>query len=212
MIKETKEPVIFTPDNEPYLGLSTLLAFDKSISAIMEVNSIIAPSTHSIDPNKLQQAAIQIIPSSISLALSIRELIRQGYLYGAMVMLRPFIERVVTMQYLVRFTNKLDLWHQGWTYNKRPSLNKMINELWGDKFPDAPIAITQSLNSLTHGDPQSASWNLVVSKAGSPAYAVSKITNKPDLCNSVALDAATWLNILMVLMLDIFSDELNKNK
>ncbi len=212
MNNDPESPIIFTPDNEPYLGQQTLLAFDKSISAILEVNLVIAPVTHSIELNKLQQAASQIIPSSISLYLSIRELIRQGYLYGALVMLRPFIERVVTMQYLAKFTEKLELWHDGWPHNKRPSLNKMIDELWGDKFPDAPAALTRSLNSLTHGDPQSSSWNLVLSETGNPGYAVSKITNSPDLCDSVALDAATWLNNLMVLMLEIFSEELKKTK
>ncbi|MEQ8426813.1 MAG: hypothetical protein RLT87_09945 [Gammaproteobacteria bacterium] len=210
-MKDSKKPTIFTPDNEPYLGEKSLLAFDKSISAILEVNYVIAPATHNIKLNELQLAASQIIPSAISLSLSIRELIRQGYLYGALVMLRPFIERVVTMQYLSTFNEKLELWHDGWLHNKRPSLNKMINELWGDKFPDAPTALTKSLNSLMHGDPHSSSWNLVTSKTGDPAYAVSKITNKPELCNSVALDAATWLNNLMVLMLEIFSNEFKKS-
>lgn len=79
-------PTIFTPDNEPYLGRKTLHVFDKTIVACLKANSKIASKTHVADKSRLQLAACQIIPSGISLALSTRELVRQGYLYGALVL------------------------------------------------------------------------------------------------------------------------------
>jgi hypothetical protein len=38
---------------------------------------------------------LRSFPQGISLALSIRELIRQGYLFAALVLVRPLIERAV---------------------------------------------------------------------------------------------------------------------
>jgi hypothetical protein len=41
-----------------------------------------------------------LVPQTITLALSIRELLRQGYLFGAKVLVRPVTERAVTILYL----------------------------------------------------------------------------------------------------------------
>ena len=43
---ENRVSVTFTPENEPYLGRRTLLAFDKLIVSCLAVNTIIAPQTH----------------------------------------------------------------------------------------------------------------------------------------------------------------------
>ena len=99
--------LIFTPDNEPYLGLETLQAFDNAIVACLKLNSQIAPLTHDIQQNDIQRAACQLIPAGINLALSLRELLRQGYLYGAAVMIRPLAERAVTILYLKHYPDKL---------------------------------------------------------------------------------------------------------
>ncbi len=39
-------PVVFTPDNEPYLGRNLLLHFDQIISSAMEQNAVTAPTSH----------------------------------------------------------------------------------------------------------------------------------------------------------------------
>ena len=75
--------VIFTPDNEPYLGREMLFHFDNAICASLDQSGKIATKTHSLHRTDMQDAACQLIPQSISIALSIRELIRQGYLFGA---------------------------------------------------------------------------------------------------------------------------------
>jgi hypothetical protein len=74
--------VIFTPDNEPYLGRELLHHFDNTICACLEQNAEIAPRTHGLDKTDLQAAACQLIPQSISVALSIRELIRKAIYLG----------------------------------------------------------------------------------------------------------------------------------
>ena len=86
---------IYTPDNEPYLGRVSVFGFDNQISFTLYVNGFIAGYTraHHSELSPLQTAAAQIIPQGISLALSVRELIRQGYLFGALVLVRPLIER-----------------------------------------------------------------------------------------------------------------------
>ena len=191
---------VFTPSNEPYLGRQPLFAFDELISATLNLNQHVAPMTHAGSMTDLQRALSQLIPAALSISLSIRELIRQGYLYGALVLLRPLAERTVSALYLQKVPDAIDLWHAGWIHGKRPGFSKMVKELWGDLHPDAGKAITTSLNSLVHGDPQSSEWNLIIGSSGTPAYSVSKILDRPDICDHVALEAMTYLAELTGLM------------
>src|SRR5690348_9488010 len=107
-------PIIFTPENEPYLGRESVHTFDNLICACMEANARIAPLTLKIKKTGLQEAACQLIPQGISLALSIRELVRQGYLYGASVLLRPLIERIAILRYLQAKPDEIGKWERGW--------------------------------------------------------------------------------------------------
>ena len=194
------DQAIFTPSNEPYLGRQPLFAFDELIAATLNLNQHVAPVTRAGPMTDLQRALCQLVPAALSISLSIRELIRQGYLYGALVLLRPLAERTVSALYLQKVPAALDLWHAGWIHGKRPGFGKMVRELWGDLHPDADKAITASLNSLVHGDPQSSEWNLIFGSSGAPAYAVSKILDRPDICDHVALEAMTYLAGLTGLM------------
>ena len=101
--KTPKIKVTYSPEDEPYLGLESLLHFDKVIISCLEANAKIAPYTHTINSKSdLQLALSQIIPQAISIALSIRELIRQGYLFGAFVLIRPLAERSITALFLMK--------------------------------------------------------------------------------------------------------------
>jgi hypothetical protein len=82
------EPV-YLPHNEPYLGQPHLLAFDQAIPDAMRANLEVARRTFVKPLSSLQIAATEIIPQDISIALSIRELIRQAYLYSAAILIRP---------------------------------------------------------------------------------------------------------------------------
>jgi hypothetical protein len=197
---------IYTPYNEPYLGRQTLHAFDELIIVCLKTNSKIAPLTYKIEKTDLQSAGCQVIPQGISIVLSIRELIRQGYLFGALVLMRPLIERVVTVMYLHQNPEKIDIWKRGWVYKERPKLAEMLNSIGGTEFPGVGREITNSLNSLTHGDPDSADWNLVEIGNGAVGYGVSKIIDNPNLCDKICLDAVGWLANLLGMMCALFPE------
>ena len=74
------EATTYDPSNEPYLGRQSVFHFDNMISVAMEASAPIAAYTHQANLSRLQKAATEIIPHGFSLALSIRELVRQGYL------------------------------------------------------------------------------------------------------------------------------------
>jgi hypothetical protein len=90
-------PVVFTPGNEPYLGRELLFHFDQLISSAMEQNASTAPRSHGRVLSDHQNMACQVIAQALSIALSIRELIRQGYLFGAHVLLRALVERAAIL-------------------------------------------------------------------------------------------------------------------
>jgi hypothetical protein len=92
--------VVFTPDNEPYLGLKSLYVLDVLISAALKENSRIAPKSQTTSLSEHQKMASQVIPQALSIALSIRELIRQGYLFGGHVLVRSLAERSTILLYL----------------------------------------------------------------------------------------------------------------
>jgi hypothetical protein len=72
-------PIVFTPENEPYLGRNLLCHFDQIISSAMEQNSVTAPSSHGRPLTDPQRMACQVIPQALSIMLSIRELIRSAH-------------------------------------------------------------------------------------------------------------------------------------
>src|ERR1700675_2797784 len=93
-------PPVFLPHNEPYLGHPTLLEFDQAIPPAMRTNARLAQGTFNRELSPVEQAAAHLVPHAVSIALGIRELIRQGYLFSAGLLLRPLIERVGTIEYL----------------------------------------------------------------------------------------------------------------
>ena len=106
-------PPVFLPHNEPYLGHPTLLEFDQSIPAAMKINTRLAQGTFTRELSPVEQAAVQLISQAVSIAMSIRELIRQGYLFSAGLLLRPLIERVGTVEYLRVHPEAVQAWHAG---------------------------------------------------------------------------------------------------
>jgi len=200
--------VIFTPDDEPYLGRELLQTFDQMIVLTLETSARVAQWTHScVARSKLQEAAIITTPQAISLALAIRELLRQGYLFPAKVMQRPFMERVVTIMYLTEKPEAADEWMNG----KRPVLAHMTNYIsdrwFPEKYPSRVGGImTRPLNSLTHGDLQSAEWNTITIGDDKLGFGVSKNLNDPNLCDGICAEVAPLLVVLSSMMIKIFPD------
>jgi hypothetical protein len=202
--------VIFTPSDEPYLGRQLLHAFDNLICSCLELNSKCAPASHGRELSDFQHAMCILVPQTITLGLSIRELIRQGYLFGAKVLVRPFTERAVTALYLFHNPEALKIWNDGWEHRKRPTLQKMIENL-NEKLQKGPVAslkgITHELNSATHGDPLSAKWNVVLRDDGLPAFLPSKNLKSPGLADEICAETIPWLATTMVVMGEAFGQE-----
>lgn len=201
---------IFTPGNEPYLGRELLFQFDNLICSCLELNSRCAPASHGRPLSRLQHALCILVPQTITLALSIRELIRQGYLFGAKVLVRPMTERAVTILYLSRSPDGLQAWDEGWTYNKRPTLQAMMDYLNRELLQGTPASLkgfTRELNSATHGDPMSAQWNVVLRDDGAPVFPVSKNLSSPQLADEICAEVIPWLAATMGIMSETFDQE-----
>jgi len=202
-------PIIFSPDNEPYLGRKLLFHLDQLISSCMEQNAIVAPRTRGATLTDHQKMACQVIPQSISIALSIRELVRQAYLFGANVLLRPLAERAAILLYLQEFPEEIKKWNRGWRHRDAPGLAKMFEAI-GSKTPGHDgirgHELTDSMNSILHGRPDSAIWSLVQVDDKHLGQAPSKIVNRPDLCDEVCANTIPWLALIQGMMCAYFPD------
>lgn len=205
-MKSEKPPVIFTPDNEPYLGRKPLLGLDVLICAVMEQNAITAPQTHGIELTDHQQMACQVISQALSITLSIRELIRQGYLFGGHVLHRALAERAVILIYLSSYPEDIKHWKNGWHLPDAPGLSKMIDEIsktmQGEQIRGKDV--TKAMNSLIHGKPDSAYYNLTSKDAVSVGFAPSKILDRPELCDELCSNVILSLAMIQRMMSNYF--------
>lgn len=203
-------PVVFTPDNEPYLGQKRLFYFDQLISSTMKQNAVTAPTSHGRKLSDHQTMACQVVAQAISIALSIRELIRQGYLFGAHVLLRALAERATILLYLHLHPDEIEKWNRGWHQKDgAPSLAKMFEAVQNKQQRDSVVRgsdLTATMNSLLHAKPDSAPWNLVPLGESGVGHAVSKILNRPDLCDDLCADTIPWLVVVQGMMAAYFPD------
>jgi|GEM_PF-503696 len=202
-----KTPVIFTPDNEPYLGRELLFHFDQLICSAMEQNAVTAPTSHGKPLNDQQHMACQVIAQALSITLSIRELVRQDYLFGAHILLRALVERSAILIYLHLHPDKIEIWNRGWQYNEAPSLAKMFDGIQSKMGTCSSIRgrdLTASMNSLLHAKPDSAPWNLVSLGEDKVGHAVSKILNRPELCDDLCANVIPWIVVIQSMMAAYF--------
>lgn len=203
-------PVVFTPDNEPYLGRNLLFHFDQIISSVMEQNSRTAPTTHGRPLTDHQRMACQVIPQALSITLSIRELIRQGYLFGAHVLVRALVERAAILLYLHLHPGEIDHWNRGWHKQDAPSLANMFDAIQAKQQRDPAVRgrdLTASMNNLLHAKPDSAPWNLVSIGEKGLGHAVSKILNRPELCDELCANVIPWVAVVLGMMAAYFPGE-----
>jgi hypothetical protein len=204
-------PAVFTPDDEPYLGRKLLFHFDQLISSAMESNAKIAPMTHDCELTEEQRMACLVIPQGLSIALSIRELIRQGYLFGAHVLKRALVERAHILLYLNLYPENVDLWHRGWhAKDGAPTLANMVDAIRDKLTPDMTICgsnLTAPMNSLLHAKPESAYWNLISLSETKVGFAASKILDRPDLCDELCADVIPWLAVVVGMMATYFPEK-----
>lgn len=190
------DPTIFTSDNEPYLGLNSLMAFDNLIVESLYLNAETTQFIHQNRLNSLQKSVAQIFPQGFNIALSIREMIRQGHLFVAVVLMRSLIERVGIISYLVNVPSAIDKWENGWRQDERPSLNTMLKTLSdGNDLK----SVNQAVDTFTHlvlGDPMDSESNLVHLDPDCLGYAVGRVTDNSKLCDFLCYQAISWLTVL----------------
>lgn len=185
------------------------MVFDQTISSCLDFNAKCAPKSHNVVLSDFQRAACILMPQAISLALSIRELIRQGYVFGAKVLVRPFVERAVTLYYLHTNPEDLPLWTDGWDYKKRPSLYTMLEGIRAKvtaNFPKLPKDVTFEWNSATHGDPFSSRWN-IADFDGVVSFPVAKNLRAPNLVDDICAEVIPWLASTMGMMAIAFGKD-----
>jgi hypothetical protein len=201
-------PLVFTPANEPYLGIKSLLWFDRIICWALAANTPVARWTRDNvrSLTNLQHAACQVIPQGISIALSIRELIRQAYLFSALVLMRPLIERAAVISYLDENPDAVSLWETGWKNRDRPSLARMIKAMAGSVSQEDAQRVCSAHNHIVHGDPMSCYQNLVHLPPGGVGYASGKILDNAELCDAIAMEAQCYLVVVAGRMSRIFPD------
>src|SRR3984885_3400583 len=122
-------PVILTPSSEPYRGRPVLVELDRLICSTLELSNKIAPRSHGPTLSDEQYMAGQLIAQGLSLAQSIRDLIRQGHLFGGAVLVRPLMERAVMLLYLFVFPEEIGIWNRGWNRKEAPDLARMIRRM-----------------------------------------------------------------------------------
>ncbi len=200
---------VFTPENEPYLGRQSVYEFDQIIVSAMDVNRACADVSRG-NLSLLQSAGCELVPQGFSIALSIRELVRQGYLFSAEILLRPLIERAATISWLCENPNDLHLWEEGWPYKKRPPLQKMLVAMRAVRAEATKVdqantsAIIDYLNSMVHGDRSAAIRNLGTTRDGSVGFLSSKNLTDDDKCDHVCSVAAMMLIVLMARATQVF--------
>lgn len=202
-------PIVFNPDNEPYLGRPLLYQFDNLISSCLEQNSAIAPKTHHLKLSETQQMACIVIPQAISIALSVRELLRQGYLFGAKTLIRPLVERAAILLYIHDCPEEIEKWNRGWQHGDAPNLSRMLEAIQERTKSTEKLKgymITDEMNSLLHGRPESALDNLIKIDSNRAGYAVSKILNRPDLCDDICASVIPWLVVVQAMMAAYFEN------
>lgn len=196
--KDALTPV-YLPSNEPYLGRDSLFRFDQAIQVCLEANADVAAYTRRAGLTDLQIAACQIIPQGINLALTIRELVRQGYLFGALVLLRSLVERAGTISYLHRHPRGLETWKRGWSDRERPKLHEPLASMLGPADTTDVRKVARLLHHLTHGDPIGAQWNVIRLQDGGLGYAVGKVIDDPDLCDFICTQGSLYLIVLQAM-------------
>lgn len=213
MFKDSELPeAAYLPSNEPYLGRESVHHFDEVILSCLELNEKVAHYTHNNELSDLQKAACQLIPQGINIALTIREMVRQGYLFGAYVLIRPLPERAATLSYLDANPSGISVWNNGWKHKDRPSLEKRMEHMTSNKSVGDAISkemakmVRDTFNSIVHGGPNCSPFNMIDLESGAIGYSVSKNIKSPDKCDDICFQSYCYLIVLMGMMIKYFPD------
>lgn len=187
---------IFTPDNEPYLGRELLFRFDRAISEAMAAHRALAPRTYEPNLSALQVAVTEIVPQGVSIALSIRELIRQAYLYSAGILLRPLVERTGMIKFLAGNPTAIEAWQNGWPRKSQPRFQDLAELVLPATSKEERQDTLDLLHKLIHSDPRSAHLNATTRADGRRVSAAGKELTEPTKADAISMLASLCLRQL----------------
>lgn len=202
MFADRIEPVCL-PHNEPYLGDLELLAFDQMIPLAMAVNSSLAARTFEGNLDELQIAATEIIPQGVSIALSIRELIRQAYLYPAAILLRPLIDRAGTICWLRDSPSAVSSWRNGWPRKDQPCFETLMAHMHPNIEAEFKKDFVRMLHKHVHSDPEGSSYNMF-ERDDTLIFPSGKVVDQPEVATYLSVMGRTYLEKLISTGIDIF--------
>jgi len=96
------------------------------------------------------------------------------------------------------------------TLGDAPGLAKMFDAIQAKQQHNPAISgrdLTATMNSLLHSKPDSAPWNMVPLGETGFGHAVSKILNRPDLCDDLCANAIPWLAVVQGMMAAYFPNK-----
>ena len=162
----------------------------------MAVHRHLSARTYATDLTPLQLAATEIIPQGVSIALGMRELIRQGYLFSAGILMRPLVERTGMIYYLHDNPAAVTFWHDGWPRKSQPNFDKLLDLILPSDSDEERKATLELLHKLVHSDPKSAGFNSTTRSDGLRAYAAGKELNEPIKADAISAFATRCLDRL----------------
>ncbi|MEX0753944.1 MAG: hypothetical protein WD556_02350 [Actinomycetota bacterium] len=137
---------------------------------------------------------------------------RQGYLYSAMVLRRPVVERIGTLSYLIEHPEGLSTWQAGWKHGTRPSFRQLLETMRGPAGePGAPsddviATVAKRYHELVHGGPSASSVVLITLADGTPAFTTGKDVHSPDKADAVCTELAMMAIVLMSRCVQVFPE------
>jgi len=197
---------VYLPHNEPYLGRDSLLAFDLAIPPALEIHARVGKRTFANPLTPLQVAATEIVPQGVSIALSIRELVRQGYLYSAAILIRPLVERTGTIRYLQQHPNAGEAWRAGWPRKAQPTFENLLDLLHPNVSDSDQEVLRTLLHKLVHSDPAGSVYNMLRRSDGVLVLPSGKVIDHPLLCDAVCLAGRCYLQMLSRIATEVFPD------
>ncbi len=162
----------------------------------MAVHRQLGARTFAPDLTAIQIAAVEIVPQGISIALSMRELIRQAYLFSAGILLRPLIERTGMVYHLHGNPAAIEAWNNGWPRKSQPTFDNLLDLVMEQGSDEEREATRTVLHKLVHSNPLSASFNATVRSDGLRASASGKELNEPMKADTISALATNCLDKL----------------
>lgn len=169
----------------------------------MAVHCQLGARTFATDLTAIQIAAVEIIPQGISIALSMRELIRQAYLFSAGILMRPLIERTGMIYHLHGNAAAITAWNNGWPRKSQPTFDNLLDLVMGPVSDEERAAARTLMHKLVHSDPRSASFNATVRSDGQLASASGKELNEPMKADTISALATNCLDKLTNMSIEL---------